>query len=69
MGYLLAVNPFDTFLTVCFEPMYTPISDSRKPCWFCWLNLSVLQFFSSLIVFGNNVQAKKRKKGVQILEI
>ena len=34
-----------------------------KQFWFCWINLNILQFFSSLIVFCNNLQAKKGGKG------
>ena len=38
----------------------------EKPC---LLNLSVVQFVSSLFVFGNNLQAKRKRKRVNILEI
>ena len=40
-----------------------------KPCWFCWLNLSVLQFVRVLFFFVNNLQAQKGKKGLSIENI
>ena len=74
VGYLLAVSQFVTFLNL--QSLYILsrctllFLISGKPCWFCWINLNVLQFLiCSFIVFCNNLQAKKGGKGVKILEI
>ena len=49
VGYMLAVSPFATFLKVFWANKFLLLFlIPGKPCWFCCVNLGVLQFVGSL---------------------